>query len=90
MNYRHLSLHCDCGDVPERLVEVGFSEDHHLVVHWWCEKCERVVYISKPLTECWLECPGKDHSLDSVLAEWSGEAREDADAKFLHSMGVTM
>ena len=90
MNYRHLRLHCDCGEVPERLAEVGFSEDHQLIVHWWCEQCQRVVYISKPLTECWLECPGKDHSLDRVLADWSGEAREDTDAEFLHSIGVTM
>jgi len=69
---------------------VGFSEDHHLVVHWWCEKCEKVVYISKPLTECWQECPATERSLDRVLAKWPDEAKDDADAKFLHSIGVTM
>jgi hypothetical protein len=93
MNYRHLSLCCDCGEIPERLAEVGFSEDHQLVVHWWCEKCQRVVYVAKPLTECWLECPGKDHSLDHVLAEWSAgakEAQEDSDARFLRSLGIAV
>lgn len=106
MNYKHLSLRCDCGEVPERLVEVGFSDDHHLVVHWWCEKCERIVYTTKPLTECWLECPAKDHSLDRVLAEWStsavnaaevkssatgsSEPVEEGDAEFLRSIGASM
>jgi len=94
MNYRHLSLCCDCGEVPERLVEVGFSEGHHLVVHWWCEKCQRIVYITKPLTECWLECPSKDHSLDRVLQKWSEDAKQEksstevADAEFLKSLGI--
>jgi hypothetical protein len=57
MGYRHLSLLCRCGLAPSRIDEVGLSHDHELVIHWWCDACQRVVYASKPLTECWWDCP---------------------------------
>ena len=91
MNYRHLSLHCQCGEIPDRIVEVGFTDDHKLVIHWWCTKCQKVVYVSKSLTECWRECPSPDYSLDSVLnvlPKPAGDIYEEEDAEFLRSIGV--
>jgi hypothetical protein len=57
MGYRPLSLLCRCGRAPSRIDEVGLSDDHELVIHWWCEACQRVVYATRPLTECWRDCP---------------------------------
>jgi hypothetical protein len=88
MNYRHLSLTCQCGEVPDRIAEVGFTDDHSLVVHWWCSKCQKVVYVSKPLTDCWRECPNPSYSLDRVLPKLVEGAYEDQDADFLRSIGV--
>lgn len=65
MSYRHLPLRCACGQTPDRIVEVGFTDDHELVIHWWCSECNRVVCASKPLTECWKECP-KPEIVDDV------------------------
>ena len=99
MNYRHLHLRCECGEIPQRIAEVGFTEDHQLAVHWWCERCQRVVYMTKPLTDCWRECPGPDRALDYMLENWSSEqvaqtvpceSEEELDAKFLRSIGVQM
>ena len=88
MNYRHLSLHCQCGEVPDSLAEVGFTDDHSLVIHWWCNKCQKVVYVAKALTDCWRECPSPDHSLDRVLPGLSADSYEEQDADFLRSIGV--
>jgi len=90
MNYRHLSLCCQCGAVPESIDEVGFSDQHELVVHWWCAECKRVVYVAKQLSECWRDCPRADRSLDAALTKLEGKAvyNED-DASFLRSVGVS-
>ena len=88
MNYRHLSLRCHCGEVPERIAEVGFSEDHSLVIHWWCTQCQKVVYVTKPLTDCWRECPSSEHSLDRVLPKADPDGLLEQDADFLRSCGV--
>lgn len=89
MNYRHISLCCQCGKVPESIDEVGFSDEHELVVHWWCTECKRVVYVAKPLAECWRDCPTAESSLDAALQKLDAHADYDAeDAKFLHSLGV--
>jgi hypothetical protein len=88
MNYRHLSLHCQCGEVPDRIAEVGFTDDHCMVIHWWCTKCQKVVYVTKPLTDCWRECPSPDYSLDNALSDLSGSPYEEQDAEFLRSIGV--
>lgn len=88
MNYHHMPLHCRCGEVPESIAEVGFTEDHQLVVHWWCTRCERIVYVAKPLAECWHECPSPRLSLDRVLQASSGEIDGEEDARFLRSIGV--
>jgi hypothetical protein len=73
MSYRHLSLSCACGQTPDRIVEVGFTDHHELVIHWWCSVCNRVVCVSRPLTECWKDCP---------------EPEIVDDARFLQRIGV--
>ena len=88
MNYRHLSLHCHCGEIPERIAEVGFTDDRSLVIHWWCTQCQKVVYVAKPLTDCWRECPSIEHSLDRVLPKLPDGAYQAEDAEFLRSIGV--
>jgi hypothetical protein len=88
MNYRHLALHCHCGEIPDRIAEVGFTDDHHLVIHWWCTRCQKVVYVAKSLTDCWRECPSPDHSLDRVLPGLSLDGHQEEDAVFLRSIGV--
>lgn len=88
MNYRHLSLRCQCGDVPDRIAEVGFSDDHALIIHWWCAKCQKVVYVTKPLTDCWRECPSPSLSLDTVLGTAGPDSYDEQDTEFLRSMGV--
>jgi len=89
MNYRHLPLQCRCGEVPDHIDEVGFTDAHELVVHWWCSNCRRVVYVSKPLAECWRECPLPEQSLEQRLMTLEcGYGPEDTD--FLRSVGVRM
>lgn len=87
MNYRYLALHCECGAIPESLAEVGFSSDHQLVIHWWCPGCEKVMYVTKPLTECWDECPDDALSLDTALQDWQN-TDATADEEFLRSVGI--
>jgi len=82
MSYRHLPLCCACGQTPDRIVEVGFSDEHELVIHWWCSECERVRSVSKPLTECWQDCPAPD----AAPARAFDPVAEDA--RFLESIGI--
>jgi len=79
MSYRHLELCCACGEPPDHLDEVGFTDEHELVIHWWCLRCRKVVYISKHLSECWRDCPRPDFGKEDV---------ESADARFLQSVGI--
>ena len=90
MNYRHLALRCHCGEIPDRIAEVGFTDDHNLVVHWWCARCQKVVYVTKPLTDCWRECPSPSLSLDNLLpaAASAADSYHEQDAEFLRSIGV--
>ena len=53
------------------------TDDHELVIHWWCEDCRKVVWASKSLSDCWRECPKTDEG-------------PKFDAEFLHSIGVRM
>jgi hypothetical protein len=57
---------------------VGLTDEHELVVHWWCLRCRKVVYVTKSLSDCWRDCP---RSLGK-------EEAESADARFLQSIGV--
>jgi len=89
MNYRYLELRCKCGETPSRFEEVGLTEDHQLVIHWWCSQCQRVVYLSKPLAECWRECPSREEY--SVVATAPRETEYGPeDAKFLQRLGVRL
>jgi len=87
MSYRHLPLICECGQVPARILEIGFTTGHELVIHFWCSKCNRVYFFSKPLTECWRECP-QPKTRHAIAPPKASEPTAD-DARFLHSMGVT-
>ncbi|HKE27475.1 MAG TPA: hypothetical protein VKB88_34205 [Bryobacteraceae bacterium] len=57
MSYRHFSLQCRCGQPPSRIEEVGITDDHELVIHWWCDECNKIVYASKSLEECFAAAP---------------------------------
>jgi hypothetical protein len=82
MSYRALPLTCFCGEVPDRILEVGLTTDHCMVVHFWCSACNRVLFTSKPLEECVAECPVANMSDLTVTAE--------ADARFLESLGIAV
>jgi hypothetical protein len=89
MNYRHLTLTCQCGGKPDHIREVGFTDNHELVIHWWCAACSRVVCVAKPLSDCWRDCPSPDSRLDAQLLKLDGAANYgDEDVRFLKSMGV--
>jgi len=86
MSYRQLPLTCECGEVPDRILEVGFTAGHELVIHCWCSECHRALYLSRPLADCWRECPKPD-SVPQAPA--SGEFETTAaDAQFLQSIGI--
>lgn len=85
MGYRHISLCCGCGQPPSRIDEIGLTDDHELVIHWWCDECKRVVYASKPLAECWNECPSPQPKGD-VLEQ---KLEECFDLQFLQSLGIS-
>jgi hypothetical protein len=80
MNYRAMPLECYCGQVPDQILEVGFTSDRHMVIHYWCAACNRVIFMSRTLEECRDFCPAPqvDHSL--AAAE---------DARFLESLGIS-
>jgi hypothetical protein len=89
MGYRHLSICCRCGQAPSRIDEVGLTDDHEIVIHWWCEECKRVVYASKSLVDCWRDCPPT-----ATIAESGREIPEEAlqsafDAQFLQKLGIS-
>jgi hypothetical protein len=88
MSYRHLSLQCHCGQTPERIAEVGFTDDHCLVIQWWCIQCQEIVHVTKPLADCWRDCPSPGNSQDCVFPNLSGKGYLEDDAEFLRSIGV--
>jgi hypothetical protein len=78
MSYRHFSLACRCGQPPSRIEEVGVTDDHELVIHWWCEECQKLVYASKTLADCWNESPTP-----------AVEQMADFDKRFLERVGIS-
>jgi len=80
MNYRAMPLECYCGEVPEQILEVGFTSDRHLVIHYWCAACNRVVFLSRTLEECGNLCPLPDKDVSLAAAD---------DARFLESLGIS-
>jgi hypothetical protein len=85
MKCRKLRLSCPCGRVAKQFTGIGFSPEHELVVYWNCLACKNRVYVSKPLSECWRECPASD---DEIADELFGAAAHSDDLKFLRSLGV--
>jgi hypothetical protein len=90
MGYRHLSLCCKCGQSPTRIDEVGLTDDHELVIHWWCEECKRVVYASKSLAECWQDCPKPETPAEAPRTPVTSLATAPSrfDDRFLKSLGI--
>ena len=79
MGYRAMQLACYCGEAPDRILEVGFTSDRNMVVHFWCSACNRVLFISQSLDTCEQACPLPDEAEIQSKAE---------DARFLESLGI--
>jgi hypothetical protein len=81
MSYRAIPLACYCGERPDRILEVGLTSEQTMVVHFWCSSCNRVMFVSKSLSECTHECPQADDTDNppQVTAD---------DARFLQRMGI--
>ena len=77
-----MQLACYCGEAPDRILEVGFTSDRNMVVHFWCSACNRVLFMSRSLDECDQACPPPDRE-----AEIQSMA---ADARFLQSLGIAV
>jgi hypothetical protein len=60
MQYRGLSFSCECGQAPLRITQVGLTADHQLLICWWCARCKKMVNATKPLADCWKDCPTKN------------------------------
>ena len=80
MGYRAMQLNCYCGQAPDRILEVGFTSDRHMVVHFWCSACSRVLFRSQSLDECEQACPPADAEAETQSAV--------EDARFLQSLGI--
>jgi len=80
MEYRAMQLNCHCGQAPDKILEVGLTSDRHLVVHFWCSACNRVLFVSRTLDDCEQACPPPDAEIESLLAA--------EDARFLQSLGI--
>ena len=80
MGYEAMQLACYCGQAPDRILEVGFTSDRHMVVHFWCSACRRVLFVSQSLAECVLACPPPE-----AEAKLQSTAQ---DARFLQSLGI--
>lgn len=80
MNYRAMPLECYCGEAPEQILEVGFTSDRHMVIHYWCSACNRVVFQTRTLDECRDFCPAPDEDTVAAAAE---------DVRFLESLGIS-
>ena len=86
MPYRTLLLQCECGRNASKIREVGFTANHHLVLHWRCVACTKFMYVVKPLADCWRDCPSMDGQNEAVpfCDEWI----QESDKSFLRSLGV--
>jgi hypothetical protein len=82
MGYRAMQLACYCGQAPDRILEIGFTSDRHMVVHFWCSTCNRVLFISRSLDACEQACPPPDVEADS--------RSKAEDARFLQSLGIAV
>jgi len=85
MEYCIFPLSCECGRVPKHISTLGLSTAHDLVIHWRCSQCRKDVYVVKPLSDCWRDCPTEASANFS-----NSKAASDTpyDRRFLHSVGV--
>ena len=87
MKFQPFSLCCECGLMPARIKQVGLSEDHQLVIHWWCLRCRKAIYVVKDLEQCLSEhAEGEQDSWSEVVARTTAGGGEDD--RFLASMGI--
>ena len=92
MTYLTLSLECECGRPASNVQEIGFTNDHQLIMRWRCSKCKKHAYVLKPLEECWKECPAEaegNQGLETKV-ERTREEIEQSDAQFLQAIGVKL
>jgi hypothetical protein len=89
MKFRPFSLRCECGLMPARIKQVGLSAEHQLVIHWWCLRCKKAVYVVKDLCECWEDSPAPEELANLENPEADLNRRRD-DEKFLHSLGIRL
>ena len=82
MGYKAMQLNCYCGEAPDRILEVGLTSDRHMVVHFWCSACNRVLFLSQSLDDCEQACPPPDAYVESQSAAH--------DALFLQSLGIAV
>src|SRR5947209_8648800 len=84
MEYKKLSLSCECGKAPKHVLSVGLSTTHELVVHWRCPRCGKNLYAVKALADCWRDCP-----VETAASLSTSNLAVDtfADRTFLHSLG---
>ena len=80
MGYDAMQFACCCGQPPDRILEIGFTSDQSMVVHFWCSVCNRVGFMALSLDECRQQCPPPDAHSDMLVAA--------GDASFLQSVGI--
>ena len=87
MKFRPFPLICECGLTPARIKQVGLSAGHQLVIHWWCLRCRKAIYVVKDLRQCLLESAGAEDP-DACVEIPTEAPVPGGDAKFLERMGI--
>lgn len=93
MTYLTLSLECECGRSATSVQEVGFTNDHQLILRWRCTKCKKQAYVLKPLEECWKECPTESDLAEAAEPETAEPVEkkiQQTDEEFLQAIGVRL
>ena len=86
MQFRPLSLTCECGLSPLHFMQIGLTPQHQLAIVWWCDACQRNMCVLKDLSDCWRDCP-QTGDLEEIAEPSAAEVRE-ADSDFLRSLGA--
>ena len=89
LDYRNLSLTCECGGIPENIASIGLSAAHHIVIQWRCPQCDKHVHMLKPLSDCWRDCPPSDMApeIESPNLQAATAISSD-DRDFLRMVGI--
>lgn len=88
MKFEPLSMYCECGRAASTFTQVGLTDDHQMVFHWWCPDCDEPVHMFKSLAECWRECP---HAEDTAAPEApNGSNTASEDLILLAAMGIAL